>query len=217
MSQNMFVLSHTAAAATPIRVLELGGACGASYFELNHLMPGVIGSWAVVETPRMAAAGREFFQDEKISFFDDLSAAAANSAGLDLVIAQGVLQYCDDPILTLDSLLSLDFRYIYLTRTMVSTETPTESVIITRQVTNLSDHGPGAAPPNFKSRQSTQVLTLISYESLSSQINGICQPLICFHEGDDALLIGSRSVATRLMGLLATKVSNRPRLDENHL
>lgn len=199
--QNMSVLQLTAGICAPVRVLELG----ASFFELDQLLPGLIDTWTVVETPRMAEAGRESFQNERLRFFDDLSAAAADSAAIDLLIAQGVLQYCSDPLVTLDSLLSLSFRYIYVTRTMVSTEGPPGGSIITRQVTNLSDHGPGAAPSDFSNRQSTQALTLVPLESISARIALSCRPLMLFEEGDETLSIGSRSVTTRLMGVLAAR------------
>ena len=58
--QNMFVLSYTFR-DRKLDILELGGACGASFFELNQLLPGRIRRWHIVETPSMAASGRESF------------------------------------------------------------------------------------------------------------------------------------------------------------
>ena len=116
--QNMFVLSYVWH-DRPLDVLEIGGACGASYFELNHLLPGRIKSWHVVETPAMAAAGRKLFQDDRLTFHDDLDTAVAQLESLDLLIAQGVLQYMRDPLQTLEALLKLGFAYVYITRTVV--------------------------------------------------------------------------------------------------
>jgi putative methyltransferase (TIGR04325 family) len=203
--QNMFVVSYAAANSRPIHVLELGGACGASYFELNHLLPGMIGSWGIVETRGMAAAGRKLFENHTIKFFDNLSAAMADRGNPDLVIAQGVLQYCQDPLETLDNLLKLEFTYLYITRTAVSSESPTVGTIITKQVTNLSDHGPGVFPSGLTDRKSSQALTIIPYESVSSRIAAACRPLVWFDEGDGTQLIGSRTVTTRTMGVLANK------------
>ena len=56
-AQNMFVLSYVFAQRA-INVLEVGGACGASYFETQVMLPGRISHWSIVETPAMAAAGQ---------------------------------------------------------------------------------------------------------------------------------------------------------------
>ena len=55
--------------AKPLNVIEIGGACGALYFELNHLLPSSIGSWHIVETSPMAEVGRKLFEDDKLTFF----------------------------------------------------------------------------------------------------------------------------------------------------
>ena len=82
-AQNMFVISYIHSDRS-IGVLELGGACGASYYELSHFLPGMIGHWFVVETRAMAAAGRKLFHDDRIKFFSQLEVAASgleNRAG----------------------------------------------------------------------------------------------------------------------------------------
>ena len=112
--QNMFVLSYVWH-DRPLDVLEMGGACGASYFELSHLLPGRIKSWHVVETPAMAAAGRRLIRDSRLTFYDALDTAVAQLENLDLLIAQGVLQYLRDPLQTLEALLRLGFAYVYIT------------------------------------------------------------------------------------------------------
>ncbi len=91
--QNMFVLQYVSAKRKPIDVLELelGGACGASYFELNHLLPYHIKNWLIVETPAMAAVGKKIFENDKIKFFDDLQSAVNQLENQDLLVAQGVL------------------------------------------------------------------------------------------------------------------------------
>jgi putative methyltransferase (TIGR04325 family) len=206
--QNMFVISYLEALYRPIRVLELGGACGASYFEMDHLLPGRIGAWAVVETSLMTAAGRTSFQNDKIKFFDDLNEAALELGDFDLLIAQGVLQYCSNPLQTLSTLLTLKYRYIYLTRTTVATGNTGEGPVITRQETRLSEHGPGTLPEGIKDRRSTQPLTIIPYESISSQISASCNTLFRFEESESApLLIGLRTVTTKNVGFLAAKAA----------
>ena len=62
--QNLFVLSYVEP-QRELSVLEIGGACGASYFETELMLPGRIRHWSIVETPAMAAAGES---DSKLSF-----------------------------------------------------------------------------------------------------------------------------------------------------
>ncbi len=49
MVQNMFVLSYVEP-QRPLNVLEVGGACGASYFETRLLLPDRIHHWSIAET-----------------------------------------------------------------------------------------------------------------------------------------------------------------------
>lgn len=206
--QNMFVISYLEPSHRPLRVLELGGACGASYFELDHLLPGRIGTWAVVETAPMTAAARTSFQNGKIKFFDDLNEAALSIGNVDLVIAQGTLQYCSNPLQTLSTLLALEYRYIYVTRTTVATGNTGKEPVITRQETRLSEHGPGRLPEGIKDRRSTQPLTIIPYESISSRVSASCRTVFRFDESESApLLIGSRTVTTKTVGFLAAKAA----------
>jgi putative methyltransferase (TIGR04325 family) len=119
MVQNMFVLSYVFQ-DRELDVLELGGACGAVFLELNKLLPGRIRRWHIVETPPMVVIGRESFQEEKLAFYDDLRTAVSGLNNLDLLIAQGVLQYLREPFLQLGDLLDLGFEYVYVTRTLVA-------------------------------------------------------------------------------------------------
>ena len=204
--QNLFALSHVEP-QQPLCVLELGGACGASFFELNHLLPERIGQWSIVETPSMAEAGRKLFEDHKLKFFDDLTLAARSLEHPDLIIAQGVLQYSGNPLETLARLVMLGFKHLYITRTVVRVCEDFESAppIFTRQVTDLSAHGPGAMPRGFRDRKSAQPLTIVTKASLASGISKDYQTLFWFDESEPSrMLIGSRTITTAVVGFLAT-------------
>ena len=202
--QNMFVLSYIWH-DRPLDVLEIGGACGATYFELSHLLPGRIKSWHVVETPAMAAAGRRLIRGDRLTFYDALDTAVAQLENLDLLIAQGVLQYLRDPLQTLEALLKLGFTYVYVTRTVVGDSI--QHPIITKQIVNLSDHGPGAFPKGFTDRKTSQPLTIVPFESIASRISVGHTILYSFMEGENASMrIGSRTVTTTTLGFLLEKV-----------
>ena len=202
--QNMFVLSYVWH-DRPLDVLEIGGACGANYFELSHLLPGRIRSWHVVETPAMAAAGRGLVRDDRLTFYDALDTAVAQLENLDLLIAQGVLQYLMDPLQTLEALLKLGFTYAYVTRTVVGDSI--QHPIITKQIVNLSAHGPGAFPKGFTDRKTSQPLTIVPFASIISRISVGHTISYSFIEGENASMrIGSQTVTTKTVGFLLEKV-----------
>ena len=198
-TQNVSVLNQVEP-ARPINVLEVGGACGASYFEIKHLFPDRIRAWSIVETPAMAAAGSSICEDPNLSFHSDLGSASAQLASRDLAIAQGVLQYASDPVALLKALFELRFSYVYITRTAVA---DVDSLVFINQETELAAHGPGRLP-NAPEGKSTQPMTLVSAASLLSAIPDNYEIVSNFVESEDRVLaIGDRRVTARDIGFLA--------------
>jgi putative methyltransferase (TIGR04325 family) len=172
-----------------------------------HLLHGRIKSWAVVETPSMAAAGRKLFQDDRLKFFEDPRAAVAGIESPDLILAQGVLQYTESPLRMLDNLLGLGFKYIYVTRTAVTVGADErEGPIFTKQITTLAAHGPGALPPDLKNHRTTQPLVLVPCEALAARVLPGYRLLFRFDESEEgSVLIGSKTVTIKDVGFLAVK------------
>ena len=196
MAQNMFVLSYVEP-HRGVNVLEIGGACGASYYEMQLMLPGRIRHWSIVETPGMAAAGQS---SPDLSFHSDLASAAVQLESRDLAIAQGVLQYAGDPVQTLKDLFALEFSYVYITRTAVAN---VDRPIFTKQETDLAAHGPGTLT-NAPDGKSSQPLTLVSRETLTSAIPANYEILFNFDESDERTLsISGRPVTAREVGFLA--------------
>ena len=206
LSQNLFVLTY-AKASQPLDVLEVGGSCGASYFQLRHLIPGSIGAWAIVETPAMAAAGKTFTDDDGLSFHSDFTSAIAALNSRDLAMAQGVLQYALDPLKMLVDIFGLGFRSVYVSRTVVLTNAnrPHERVF-TQQRTRLEDHGPGPLPSGFLDETTTQPLVLVTRESLLSTIPANYQLEFLFTGFDEqTLLIDTARVPVSEIGSLLSE------------
>ena len=194
--QNLFVMSYVEP-QRPLNVLEIGGACGASYFEMELMLPGRIQHWSIVETPAMAAAGE---RESKLSFHSDISSATKKLESRDLAIAQGALQYAGDPLQTLADLCALQISYIYVTRTAVAN---TESPIFTKQVTEIAAHGPGRLP-NAPEGNSSQPMTLVSFEALLGALPSNYELLFKFEEGEErTVLVGGRQMTLRDIGFLA--------------
>lgn len=195
--QNLFVLSHVEPQRA-ISVLEIGGACGASYFETDLMLPGRIRHWSVVETAAMTAAGESITGDARLTFHSDINSAILESK--DLAIAQGALQYASDPLQMLADLCALELSYIYVTRTAVAdTQTP----IFTRQVTEIAAHGPGRLP-NAPQGTSSQPMTLVSYEALTGALHSNYEIVFKFEEDEERIVsVGGRPVTLRDIGFLA--------------
>ena len=198
-AQNMFVLSHV----TPeraINVLEVGGACGASYFEIKHLLPKRIAHWSITETPAMANAGNALNDDPALSFHSDLVSGAEQLQSRDVAIAQGVLQYAGDPIAMLKALYELQFAYVYITRTAVA---DVDSPVYIKQDTELAAHGPGHLP-NAPEGRSTQPMTFVSYDSLLSTTPANYEVVFKLLESEDRVMaVGDRRLTARDAGFLA--------------
>lgn len=198
-AQNLFVLSHVQPDRA-INVLEVGGACGASYFEVKHLLPSRIAHWSITETPAMADAGKKMNDDPALTFHSDLASAANQLERRDLAVAQGVLQYASDPVAMLKALFDLQFAYVYVTRTAVADVAAPAFII---QDTELAAHGPGRLP-NAPEGKSTQPMTLVSYDSLLSTIPRNYEIAFKFVEsGDRVLLVDDGRVTARDVGFLA--------------
>lgn len=196
--QNMFVLSYVEP-HRPVNVLEIGGACGASYYEMQLMLPGRIRHWSIVETPAMAAAGQS---TQDLSFHSDLASAGKQLESRDLAIAQGALQYAGDPVQMLKDLFALKFSYVYITRTAVAN---VDRPVFTKQETDLAAHGPGTLP-NAPEGKSSQPLTLVSRDALASAIPSTYEILFNFDESEERTLsISGRPVIARDIGFLAHK------------
>ena len=205
--QNLFVLSHVCP-ERPLHVVELGGACGASYFEMAHLLPGRTASWRIVETPAMAARARQAFQESTLSFHESLPEAVGNTKCRDLLIAQGVLQYTARPLEKLAELLALDFDWVYVSRTMTLNDDSQAEPMIVNSESKLSEHGCGPAPSGLVDRKVTTPCTLFSADSFVAGIPETYRKQFWFDENDPQLLTSNvRAVEAKSIGFLLRRTS----------
>jgi putative methyltransferase (TIGR04325 family) len=201
--QNLFVLSFVQPDRA-LHVLELGGACGANFFELAHLLPGRIASWRIVETPGMATRAREALHHPALSFFDNVTEAVAEMESRDLLIAQGVLQYLPAPLKKFEEYLALHFEHVYVSRTLTLTDTLSgDEVVIFNSESRLAAHGPGPMPSRLADRRVTTPCTLVADKSLMARFPVHYRELFWFNESEPQLLdLGSRVVESGTIGFL---------------
>ncbi|MBX4930015.1 methyltransferase, TIGR04325 family [Rhizobium binae] len=100
-----------------LRVVDVGGALGSSYFQhrpaLGHLAEL---SWCVVEQPHFVGAGRVEFEDAGLSFSDNLD-EAIERVRPNVVLLSGVLQYLEHPRDYLEDILARGVKFILIDRT----------------------------------------------------------------------------------------------------
>jgi putative methyltransferase (TIGR04325 family) len=199
--QNLFVFSYIFK-TKPLRVVEIGGACGALFFLSKHFVPDFFETWMIVETPAMVKKAKEKFENTILKFvsINDFEKEHSLQTG-DILIAQGVLQYLENPLMVFDSLQRQNYQYIYLSRTVVGEGI--SAPIITKQVVNVSDHGPGEMPKGWIDRKTSQPLTILPLHLLNSKILDIYQILFLFDEGGSNMeYINNEKIQTKMIGIL---------------
>lgn len=200
--QNMFVLRHVFQ-GEPLSVIDVGGACGANFFILDHLLPGLIGKWNAVDTAGMALEGRRRFQSGRLHFFEDLAKALGPTADQrpNLVLASGVLQYLPNGAQALQSWTDTRADWIYLTRTVFGANCA--KPVFTAQTTRISDHGPGPLESADHSGVACQPMVVNPLGAVRQILSrSYCCEYLLEEERDETTRIGACLVRTITAGFL---------------
>lgn len=132
-----------------IRVIDFGGGGGNLYTISRRILdPRIKLRWNVVETPAMVKAAR-FLENDELHFFEDIQSSVNDLGRVDLVLTSGALQCCKDPYISLQNLVSINARYLYITRTSFS---PGSETLINIQKSLLSQNGPGPLLGGFSDK-----------------------------------------------------------------
>jgi putative methyltransferase (TIGR04325 family) len=207
MAQSLFVLSRESAKG-PLHVVELGGACGASYFELRPFLQREIAAWHIVETPAMARVARPRFESGPLRFFPTLKAAVQDLAGPAVLFAQGVLQYLPDPCVVLAEAAVLGVTQVYVTRTQVGDATVANESYLTLVESPLSAHGPGPLPSGHREGTARCPIWFLPRASYLDAAATSYQVECVMEEGDPATVnVGGDRVQTEMWGFLARRRS----------
>lgn len=150
-----------------LRVLDFGGGGGSHYTTLKVVLGDRSNiRWNVVETPQMVR-GCRILENNELKFFDDIQEARGHLDGLDLVFTSSALQYCNEPLSVLRELVDLEAPHLFLSRTPFI-ETPRSE--FRRQVSLLSNNGPGPLPKGYKDAKISYPLTFVSREAVEKII-----------------------------------------------
>lgn len=197
--QNLFVMLY-ASRGHPLEVVELGGACGAAFFDVDRWLPGLVTRWSVVETPAMVRVARPRFEGDRLLFVDQVSAVGEGHGVPRLFMAQGSLPYVADAAAVLESAAGMGFEFLYVTRTPVLEDET--FLVVARQEASIRDHGPGAAPADVPGRLLSQPIVLLSRRFLSTPPPQY-EIAVSFEEGPEAdWEIGHKRLRVRDRGVL---------------
>jgi putative methyltransferase (TIGR04325 family) len=140
-----------------ITVLDFGGGAGTTYFEAKYFFPNKDFRWIILETKTMANIAQSLNSTsdelEFISDFGDLQ-----NTKIDFVIANGSLQYTDNPIDHLNKLINLNAKYLYITRMPLAKN----SSIKIQQISRLGDNGPQSDGKSVDQTQISIEATIVS-------------------------------------------------------
>lgn len=151
-----------------INVIDFGGGGG------NHFTIAKIGfdnklliNWNIVETNLFVEKAR-LIEVKNLKYFYDLEEASKEVNKIDLLLTSSALQYCPDPIEMLDRLTKTCAKYLYITRTPLSSGSQT---IYSTQSSWLSKNGPGPLPEGFQDRQISYPICYASRHQVERVLN----------------------------------------------
>lgn len=150
-----------------IKVLDVGGACGAHYFAARPFLPAEAKvRWIVVETPGMVAKGAEL-QNDELQFSDNLDNARRDLGVPHLVHSSGTLPFVSRPYEMLQSLLALDARAILLTRLFLTAQNQDSFTV---HHSRLRENGPGPLPAGLPDGECRVPCTYLRHDAVETLV-----------------------------------------------
>lgn len=100
-----------------LNVLDFGGSLGSTYFQNRRFLqtlPSV--RWNIVEQPEQVKVGKANFEDEHLKFYNNIETCLLKTQP-NAIILSSVLQYLEQPVEILRTLLASPCNYLILDRT----------------------------------------------------------------------------------------------------
>jgi putative methyltransferase (TIGR04325 family) len=170
-----------------LRVLDFGGGGGNHFTIARAALPSDIElRWNVVESSALCRASSPLATKE-LQFYDEIEAASTDLGTVDLILTSSALQYVPNPKKTLDSLLKIKARNLFITRTPLSEH---NEPIICVQKSRLADNGPGPLPPEYKDQEVLYPITYVPISDVENIINIYGQIRIKLKEDQGDLIYG---------------------------
>lgn len=100
-----------------LNVLDFGGSLGSSYYQCKSFLEGVNKlKWNIVEHPKFAACGKQYFENTELKFYQSIDECCRNSKP-HVVLLSSVIQYIEKPYFLLEEIMKHNFEYLIFDRT----------------------------------------------------------------------------------------------------
>jgi putative methyltransferase (TIGR04325 family) len=100
-----------------LSVLDFGGSLGSSYYQCREFLLNINNlKWNIVEQKSFVEAGKNFFEDPNLFFFDSIESCLDTEIP-DVILLSGVVQYLETPYNFIENILDLKFKNILFDRT----------------------------------------------------------------------------------------------------
>jgi putative methyltransferase (TIGR04325 family) len=178
-----------------LRVLDFGGGAGFHYTVARaYFDKDTNFQWNVVETPALVREADKMCNSE-LRFFGDIESAKADLGSVDLVFTSGALQFCEQPLSALETLLSIRAKHLFIARTPLLDE---DRDLVFMQKSFLSDNGPGPLPQGFKNRPVFYPNVYVSRSKVEKLISAAYDIKMKFQDDVSSEILGSKNA--RLYG-----------------
>jgi putative methyltransferase (TIGR04325 family) len=107
-------------------------------------------------------------ENNELKFYNSIHLAQKELVNVDLVFTSSALHYCPNPTESLEQLININAKYIFITRTAFNNS---NSEIISTQISNLSENGVGPLPIGYKNKKLKYPVTFISKALVESMLS----------------------------------------------
>lgn len=112
-------LLHIVERKHKLNIIDFGGSLGSSYYQnrsfLSHLSEF---NWCIVEQPHFVKSGKAEFSDKFLHFYNTIEECIENHE-VNVIFFSNVLQYLENPYEFLRKVVSYNFEYIIIDRTLL--------------------------------------------------------------------------------------------------
>jgi putative methyltransferase (TIGR04325 family) len=127
-------------------VLDFGGSLGVSWFKNRAFFEGLCGRYCVVEQKCVVELGKE--KVPEVEFYYTIEECLSTGISRDVCLFSSVLQYLDNPMEMVDSILKAGFDNIIVDRALFAADEVTPRIAI-----QYNNDGHGQYPINIMSRE----------------------------------------------------------------
>lgn len=103
-----------------LSVIDYGGSLGNLYFRSSKVLESLDSvNWVVIEQENFCNAGRKYFENNKLTFYDNIDEALKNQS-TNVALFSSSLQYLENPYEILLKLINSNIKYFIFDRTPFS-------------------------------------------------------------------------------------------------